>query len=588
MRSFSSVWLALSFALAFPSVALALDSGFRPPLAVFYGTDFPAATTPSIPNEWQIDIGSWMAANGTYDSTVAAPTAMSTIFEYNRNPNDAPDTDISPPYYYRARILNQGSDAASLAGVVYGVSDSNYFEVVFSPTGTATMRRALNGTISNVVSTSYSGGGRGVWFDVEVRQENGVTSIMVNGVEILHVPQSVSFGRVGLVTHGTTARFDKVALAFPFNDQPWTENFNSGLTQQWGTTGVWSVSGGTFNATSVQATSTAQPSVGGVSTQAEATHQFTFRARMLNPYGGAGNLVGVRFLAGGETQFGTRGSGEVVFSPTGVAKINLIYDGKTHTIATSPYNGRRNVWFDTRVDVTVGHVTVAVDGVELFSDVDAFPLIEGGVGLVTHWAPGKFDDVSFDNSGTFHPLSQTFSGALPTGWAISGTWDTNGGTLNDTSAKANDIVATNCGCWNTDIDYHARLLNQYGASGNLVGVVYNYQRSGGSFSEENPYQGLYAGDYYEVVFAPTGQAFMNTVLNGVRYRVASGTHTIPRNTWFDVDVLRQGTTTTVKVNGTTIFDKVPQVQPSKGDVGVIAHWAKANFDNLTIVDRPAR
>jgi hypothetical protein len=221
--------------------------------------------------------------------------------------------------------------------------------------------------------------------------------------------------------------------------------------------------------------------------------------------------------------------------------------------------------------------------------------VDGGVGLVTHWAPGKFDDVSYDNTGTFHPLSQTFAGALPTGWAISGTWDTTGGTLNDTSAKANDIVATNCHCWNTDISYHAKLLNQYGASGNLVGVIYNYQRTpppgGGTSSggDPDPYGVLYAGDYYEVVFSPTGQAFMNKVLNGVRYRVASGTHTVPRNTWFDVELLRQGTNTTVKVNGATIFDKVPQTPPSwKGDVGVISHWSKAKFDDLTITDRPLR
>jgi hypothetical protein len=53
-------------------------------------------------------------------------------------------------------------------------------------------------------------------------------------------------------------------------------------------------------------------------------------------------------------------------------------------------------------------------------------------------------------------------------------------------------------------------------------------------------------------------------------------------------LLRQGTTTTVKVNGVTVFDRVPQGQQSKGDVGVVAHWAKARFDNLTIADRPER
>jgi hypothetical protein len=81
---------------------------------------------------------------------------------------------------------------------------------------------------------------------------------------------------------------------------------------------------------------------------------------------------------------------------------------------------------------------------------------------------------------------------------------------------------------------------------------------------------------------------MNKVLNGRSFRVATGTHNVPRNVWFDVELLRQGTTTTVKVNGTTVFDRVQQGQQSKGDVGAVAHWAKARFDDLRITDRPRR
>jgi len=589
MRTVNSAWLVLSVTLAVANVAAALDSGFLPPLAVFYRTDFPAATTPSLPNAWQIEAGGWLAANGTYDSTAAAPTAISTMFEYFRDPNGPPSDVITNPAIYRARMMNQRSDAASLVGLVYAERDTtNYAEVVFSPNGTATARRVINGTVSEVISTKYSGGGRGVWFDAEVDFGEGITKISVNGIAILQLPQSLPFGRVGLVTHGTTARFDKVSLAFRFKEQPFKETFATGVTQEWTTSGQWSVSGGTFNTSSVVATSRASPQPTGIVLQAESTLQYTFRARMLNPYGGPGNLVGLQFHAGGLTATtSTPGTGEVVFSPTGIAKVNLFYDRANHTIATAPYNGRPNVWFDVRMDVEPGNVVVAVDGVELF-DVSTFPLMEGDPGLVTHWAPGRFDDVWYEPNSIFHALSQTFGGPLPTGWAISGAWDTNGGTLNGISASQTDIVATACGCWNTDIAYRARLLNQYGASGNLVGLVYNYQRSTGGSPEENPYLGLYAGDYYEVVFAPTGQAFMNKVLNSRSFRVATGTHNVPRNVWFDVELLRQGTTTTVKVNGTTVFDRVQQGQQSKGDVGVVAHWAKARFDDLRITDRPRR
>jgi hypothetical protein len=139
----------------------------------------------------------------------------------------------------------------------------------------------------------------------------------------------------------------------------------------------------------------------------------------------------------------------------------------------SSYRGRRNVWFDVRADVNANSITVAVDCETLFEDVSTAEIIEGFGGLITHWAPGKFDDVWYENRNTFHPLDQSFESPPPPNWIINGTWNSNGGTLNNTSAGASDIVTTACGCWEADFSYRARLLNQYGASGNLVGLVYH-------------------------------------------------------------------------------------------------------------------
>jgi hypothetical protein len=57
---------------------------------------------------------------------------------------------------------------------------------------------------------------------------------------------------------------------------------------------------------------------------------------------------------------------------------------------------------------------------------------------------------------------------------------------------------------------------------------------------------------------------------------------VPRNTWFDVEILRRGTTTTVKVNGAAIFDRVAQGKLGLGAAGVVTHWSKGKFDNLII------
>jgi hypothetical protein len=316
------------------------------------------------------------------------------------------------------------------------------------------------------------------------------------------------------------------------------------------------------------------------------TSAYTLRARMLNPYGGTGNLVGLFANYGSCCEDGSLGRVEVLFSPRGVARIDLLHNGITETIATAAYPGRRNQWFDVRANVTIGDITVAVNGTTIFDHVGTGEVLEGIPGLITHWAPGKFDDVWYDNRSIFLPLSVPFDSAPPADWIVSGTWNASGGTLNDTSAGVSDIVTTNCGCWQSDFVYRARLLNQYGASGNLVGLIYNYQRQPFSESSSRPYVGLYTGDYYEVVFAPTGQAFINKVLNGQRIRVATGTHTVPRNVWFDVEIARDDVNTTVKVNGTPVFVRVPQGELPFGDVGVVSHWSKARFDNLTVADPP--
>lgn len=566
------------------TVATAADSGFVPPTSIFLHTDFDEPSAPpSIPHPWEIHAGSWTAAGGTYNSTSPTPTAITTIFEYVPNPNGPPNTGVSAPYVYRARMLNQRDGATNLVGIVYDyVDENNYSEAVFSPNNQVTLRRVSSG-VTTVVDSSLYAGGHGVWFDVELVRGRGTTTLRVGGLDVVSlVAQTNLFGRVGLITHETTAKFDKVSLARPFGEQPFQENFTDGFTQPWLTTGQWSVADGAFNNTTVQATSSAALSSAGITLAAESTLAYTLRARMLNPYGASGNLVGLSF------HDGPSGHAEVVFSPTGVAKINVIADGASHTIATAAYNGRRDVWFDVRLDVRPGIVSVTVDGVLLFDEVSTDPLFDGSIALVTHWAPGRFDDVWYDNRAIFEPLSQTFDTAPPPQWIVNGMWEAGGGTLNNTSADSTDIVATECACWETDFSYRARLLNQYGASGNLVGLVYNYQRLPFSPGNPKPYVGLYTGDYYEVVFAPTGQAFLNKVINGVRYRVGSSVHDVPRNAWFEVELLRQQVSTTVRVNGVTIFDQVPQNDLPFGDVGVVTHWAKGRFDDLSVTDAPRR
>ena len=88
--------------------------------------------------------------------------------------------------------------------------------------------------------------------------------------------------------------------------------------------------------------------------------------------------------------------------------------------------------------------------------------------------------------------------------------------------------------------FSARMLNPYRASGNRIGLMFGFD--------------FLAGDYYEVVFAPTGQAYLNKFIQGQLIQVATATHgALGSNVWFTVELVRHGTFADVKVNGEPVF-----------------------------------
>jgi hypothetical protein len=117
------------------------------------------------------------------------------------------------------------------------------------------------------------------------------------------------------------------------------------------------------------------------------------------------------------------------------------------------------------------------------------------------------------------------------------------------------------------------MLNPYGGPGNRIGLIFNFD--------------TIADDYYEVVFAPTGQAYLNKFIQGQLTPVATGTHSaLGSNVWFNVELARRGTNATVKVNNRLVFENVPvaQLDSIGGNFGVISHWAPGRFDDLHFED----
>ena len=558
--------------LSLPSLAALALNDQTPPTAFIVKEDFVPLS-----QEWQAASGAWSINAGTYNSTAAGTTDITRIVHYRDIDASGQGTPVLTfdQFSFSARVRIKGE---GMVGIVYRYQDpANYFEALLSTDGSFIVRRVSSGRTDQFPAHNL-GIRPNIWYDLSVqREKSGVITLSVNGQPVLIGLRGLGFspgGQVGLVTHGVVGQFDKVQVTTPFGDQPFKHDFSSdapGWTPQ---SGQWNVLNGTYNDAAVQQTNvTLAPIRTGVTSGPEKTSTYTVHARMLNPYANSGNLVGLVFNYGGASYT------EVVFSPTGVAKMNLVTNGRVQTLATAAYGGRRNVWFDVQLDSTA---SVWVDGERIFDQVPgAHPsgVPEGGVGLITHWAPGKFDDVWFDHDFFRNPCSETFStGPVPE--TASGTWAVSAGTLNATSVNAGSIalpcrVAGNFSGDDagTDFVYGARLFNPYGASGNLVGLIFNYQER---------FTSLYAGDYYELVFSPTGSAFLNKFIQGVSYRIETFQHNVPRNTWFDVQLFRSGIFTTFKVNGVTIARDVPQAELRGGRIGVITHWSPGRFDNLSL------
>lgn len=592
-------WPAFVLSIAIPAFlslpAQATDGNFRPPVARVAQYEFADAQAPGVVS------GAWATSGGTFNSTSTA-TAIATIDLYTPAfPDDDEDKEIAADrFWYRARMLNERSGSATRVGIVYLYQDAaNFYEASFSPTGSVFVRAISNGVATTVATGTYTGGGQGKWFDAAVEWTANETVITVNGLPVVRgIKQSArTHGRVGLITRQTTAKFDRLLALKPYGTPEFRESFSAGAPPWNVLQGNWSVVNGVYQNSAVEHTSlTLLPISGRFDDQPADTDSFTVHARMLNPFGASGNRMGIVF------GFEDRGAGrvqynEIVFGPDGIARLNNVTTvvgpgGNTSvsTIETAPYPGRRGQWFDVTFHGEIGGgptVNVSVDGTAVFEFLNAN--LTGPVGLVTHWTPGRFDNVWFENGDRVFPLFESFdppSDPLGPRWsALRGTWDTQGAVLNNRSAGVRDIVEMKSWTRSTDYTLSARMLNPYGGSGNRIGLTFGLDSI--------------AGDYYEVVFAPTGQAYFNKFIQGQLTQLATATHgALGSNVWFNVELVRQGLFATVKVNGQTVFQNVPAAQldnplstrnsPSitgaSGLVGVISHWAPGRFDDLRLAE----
>jgi hypothetical protein len=105
--------------------------------------------------------GTWVVSGGTFNST-STTTAIATIDSYRpENDFSQPPTGVGGKFWYRARMLNQGSGSSTRVGIVYHYQDpANFFEVSFTPTGSVLVRDVTNGVGRTVATGTTVAAGR--------------------------------------------------------------------------------------------------------------------------------------------------------------------------------------------------------------------------------------------------------------------------------------------------------------------------------------------------------------------------------------------------------------------------------------------
>jgi hypothetical protein len=383
---------------------------------------------------------------------------------------------------------------------------------------------------------------------------NGNT--IVSGLQQRELPK----GRLGLVAHGTTAKFDHVIIDLP-TDAPMKETFNDGLAQRF-PYGVdsnnWKIENGVLkNFTVLQTNKIAVALQAGWFGMTD-----TLRVRLRNPYGARGNLVGVYFNGG---------SKEMVFSRTGFVRFDYIgADGTVTTFASAPIPKLSSDWFEVVVSTGV-YTDVFLNGKLVLSYTEGPGLSFYDVGLVTHWSPGEFDLVDFNDAFMTVPYVQPFNAQPANAGIVSGTWATTGGTYNSTAGGSTDIstlVSSPSQPYapepSMDFTYRARILTPPASAQQSVGLVTHYSN----------------GEYYEVLLTGAGQIIATKHVQGTIRGLAGGTYTAVPNTWVTLELRCINNKTNIYVNGSKRVSGVLQGQLRGGSAGMVTHSTAGKFDDV--------
>lgn len=558
-------WLLTTLAFILPARAAEFDP--------FYRDDFDSAGTIA---RWSIASGSWQIANQEFRNSSTSALSIATVDHYDPEllPIETLDGDLTIDVYFAIG----SSSASARAGAVFGFEDAdNFHEVTISASGSVQLRTRLDGATRVVATAAAAAPGANKWIHLNLQRRGNRSTVAIDGARVFDnvLQDGLQSGDVGLVTRNASARFDDF-YAYGFGRQdPYIETFDSGTADGWQPlSGTWSATSRSYFNSAVIQTAITQGPMNDMWDAGTAPFDlaYTFKVRMLNPFGASGNLVGIAWVRDADNYT------EAVFAPTGEARVNRVADGVRTTLASAQYaGGGAHRWFEVEVendgDQPQRVTRIKVNGVALF---DVAPNVrEGVLSLITHWAPGRFEDLRAA-AHFFRPFFEDFDDLSAPQFNRKPSWLLENGMIDSSEVIAQDrLTIDQSAGWHdlADIELRAKLVNRFGGSGNLVGFTYGEQRQTFNHTVQV---------YYEAVFSPTGVASLRKVVKGVPITLATANYQGGgHNRAFDAQLLQIGGRTTVKVNGVPVFENVPQPEAVGGRVGFVSHWSQVRIDDVT-------
>ena len=189
--------------------------------------------------------------------------------------------------------------------------------------------------------------------------------------------------------------------------------------------------------------------------------------------------------------------------------------------------------------------------------------------------------------------SESFN-TTPTNWAnVHDTFAVVNGAYNSqsTAKQPERALAVYTGTtWSTNYTYSAKLNSDFEGDGNRVGIIFSYTDESNFYDMSVSMRKNVPGTSQEDIDA-SGHATLNRWVGGVKqeiadYHPAPGEAWPSRDTFFTATVIRNGSSTVLKVNGATVITR-NDVAATSGKIGFFAQFNNGRFDDVSIVDNGA-